>query len=94
MARFPPITSALALPCLFSLFDTAVMCVLSLKRICLRLDNAAGEWKLIPISDNSTMVSYSWNGELLGDFPNWALSQAWETRGVEVLTWLKDAIKE
>ena len=57
-----------------------------------RLDNATGEWQLIPVSDNSTMVSYSWNGELLGDFPSFYLPQAWSTQGVEILSWLKEEL--
>ena len=57
-----------------------------------RLDNAAGEWQLIPVSDNSTMVSYSWNGELLGDFPSFYLTRAWATQGVEILSWLKEEL--
>jgi len=59
-----------------------------------RLVHSAGEWRLHSLDDKNTEVTYTWNGELLGDFPNWALPQAWETQGVEVLTWLKDAIKE
>ena len=59
-----------------------------------RLIRAAGEWRLHSLDEKNTEVTYIWNGELLGDFPNWALHQAWETQGVEVLTWLKDAIKE
>jgi hypothetical protein len=46
------------------------------------------------LDDKNTEVTYTWNGELLGDFPNWALTRAWETQGEEVLTWLKDALKE
>ena len=56
-----------------------------------RLIHAAGEWRLHSLDDKNTEVTYTWNGELLGDFPNWALPQAWETQGVEVLTWLKEA---
>ena len=59
-----------------------------------RLINAAGEWRLHSLNDNSTEVTYIWNGELLGDFPDWALTRAWETQGVEVLTWLRDATSE
>ena len=59
-----------------------------------RLIHAAGEWRLHPLDENNTEVTYSWNGELLGDFPDWALTRAWETQGVEVLTWLKEAVKE
>ena len=59
-----------------------------------RLIHAAGEWRLHSLNDNSTEVTYIWNGELLGDFPNWALTRAWKTQGQEVLTWLKDAVEE
>ena len=59
-----------------------------------RLINAAGEWHLKPINANSTEVTYSWNGELLGDFPDYLLTRAWKTQGVEVLTWLKEALNK
>ena len=59
----------------------------------IRLVNAAGEWRLHSIDANKTEVTYIWNGELLGDFPNWALPRAWKTQGQEVLTWLKEAIE-
>ena len=59
-----------------------------------RLVHAAGEWRLHALGNDSTEVTYLWNGELLGDFPDWALTRAWETQGIEVLTWLKDALKE
>jgi len=59
-----------------------------------RLVHAAGEWRLHALGNDSTEVTYSWNGELLGDFPDWALTRAWGTQGKEVLTWLKEAIKE
>ena len=58
----------------------------------IRLPNAGGEWILIPLNANSTEVSYIWNGELLGDFPNWALTNAWKTQGTEVLDWLNSAL--
>ena len=57
----------------------------------IRLVNAAGEWRLSPINNNETKVTYTWNGELLGDFPNWALPRAWKTQGNEVLNWLLEA---
>jgi len=59
-----------------------------------RLIHAAGEWRLHSLDSSSTEVTYVWNGELLGDFPDWALTRAWETQGREVLTWLKDATEE
>ena len=58
-----------------------------------RLKHAAGEWRLQSLDSNNTEVTYIWNGELLGDFPDWALTQAWKTQGREVLTWLKNAIE-
>ena len=58
-----------------------------------RLIHAAGEWRLHSIDSNSTEVTYIWNGELLGDFPDWALTRAWQTQGQEVMTWLKEAIQ-
>ena len=58
-----------------------------------RLIHAAGEWRLHALTDKSTEVTYIWNGELLGDFPNWALTRAWKTQGDEVLNWLKEAVQ-
>ena len=60
----------------------------------IRLIHAAGEWRLHSLKDSSTEVTYIWNGELLGDFPSWALTRAWKTQGQEVLTWLKDGVEE
>jgi len=57
----------------------------------IRLVNAAGEWRLSPVNNNETKVTYTWNGELLGDFPDWALPRAWKTQGNEVLNWLLEA---
>ena len=58
-----------------------------------RLIHAAGEWRLHSLNDSSTEVTYIWNGELLGDFPDWALTRAWKTQGDEVLNWLKEAVQ-
>ena len=58
-----------------------------------RLIHAAGEWRLTPIDSTKTEVTYTWNGELLGDFPNWALGRAWKQQGLEVMTWLQEAIE-
>ncbi len=57
-----------------------------------RLPRAEGQWRLEPVSANQTKVTYIWNGELLGDFPEWALTKAWDTQGKEVLGWLEDAL--
>ena len=57
-----------------------------------RLINSAGEWRLKSLDSTITEITYTWNGELLGDFPDWALTRAWEQQGSEVITWLKEAI--
>ena len=57
-----------------------------------RLGNAAGIWVLQSLSNNQTMVTYAWNGELLGNFPDFGLNKAWITQGTEVLTWLDEAL--
>ena len=58
-----------------------------------RLIHAAGEWRLHPLDSNNTRVTYIWNGELRGDFPDWALSRAWRQQGLEVITWIQEAVK-
>ena len=60
----------------------------------IRLINAKGEWRLSPVNKNVTNVSYTWNGELRGDFPSWSLSKAWTKHGNEVLGSLRDKLKE
>ena len=58
-----------------------------------RLINAGGEWALKYINDNSTKVSYSWNGELRGDFPSFSLNSAWNKAGTEIINELRYAIE-
>ena len=65
---------------------------IDLQKNVIRLTNAYGEWRLTQLTPNSTKVSYIWNGELLGSFPDWALTDAWKTQGVEVLNWLEEAL--
>ena len=60
----------------------------------IRLPNASGAWVLEFISESSTKVSYIWNGELLGDFPDWALENAWKTQGQEVFVWMEDYLSK
>ena len=59
-----------------------------------RLPNACGIWLLDPINNSETRVIYCWNGELLGNFPNFGLKEAWITQGTEVLLWLDKSLKE
>ena len=58
-----------------------------------RLVNAGGEWALKYISENSTEVSYSWNGELRGDFPSFSLNSAWIKGGTEIINELRYVIE-
>ena len=44
------------------------------------------------INNNETKVSYTWNGELLGIFPSFYLTTAWETQGGEIIDWLEEAL--
>jgi len=59
-----------------------------------RLKRAAGEWRLTAIDNNSTLISYTWNGELLGNFPGFYLTTAWETQGIEIIDWLEEALEQ
>ena len=57
------------------------------------LPRAGGEWRLNYIDSNRTHVTYTWNGELLGNFPDYGLTTAWETQGSEVMIWLNEYLK-
>ena len=59
-----------------------------------RLENAAGEWYLEKIDDSSTYVVYTWNGDLGGSFPSYALTRAWDKQGNEMINWLKESLEE
>ena len=58
-----------------------------------RLVNASGGWILHPIDAHTTELTHMWNGELLGDFPNWALTRAWIEQGNEVIAWIEEALQ-
>ena len=58
-----------------------------------RLPRAAGRWRLEPVSETQTRVTYTWNGELLGNIAPFQLPMAWKTQGTEVMEWLSDAVK-
>ena len=59
-----------------------------------RLIHASGGWQLKSLDSTKTEITYTWNGELLGDFPNWALTRAWKQQGMEVMTWLEEAVEK
>lgn len=58
-----------------------------------RLYNAGGSWRLEPQGAGATVVTYTWNGELGGDVPAWALPKARVVQGTEVMGWLSEAAK-
>ena len=57
-----------------------------------RLPNAAGMWELKKLGSNKTEVTYMWNGELLGNFPDIGLNKAWSIWGKEIFDWLNEAL--
>ena len=59
-----------------------------------RLEDAAGEWYLEKIDDSSTQVVYTWNGDLGGSFPSYALTRAWDKQGNEMINWLEESLEE
>ena len=74
-------------------FDSILHPKARLERGHVRLPNATGIWILKPISLGITKVTYAWNGELLGNFPDAGLQRAWITQGTEVLVWLEKSLK-
>lgn len=69
-------------------FSSVVSSDFSIEKDCVRLVNAQGEWHLIRIEDNKTLVKYTWNGQMLGSFPSWAYNAAWIRQGNEILSCL------
>ena len=63
------------------------------ERGCVRLINAQGEWYLKAITDNKTLVKYTWNGQMLGNFPHWAYKKAWIQQGNEILSCLSEEVE-
>lgn len=57
------------------------------------LDGAAGEWRLEPDPAGGTKLRYSWQGEMGGGFPSWALGRAWVAHGKETISGTLEAAK-
>lgn len=57
----------------------------------LRLDHFAGEFELRPLPDGRTSLTYTWQGELGPDVPDWALPLAWRAQGSELVDGLREA---
>ena len=60
----------------------------------IRLIDARGGWTLVSVDNNSTLVMYDWNGDMRGNFPNWAYSQAWIRQGREIMLDLREEINK
>ena len=58
-----------------------------------RLNRSSGEWRLKSIDSTHTEFTYTWNGELLGNFPDWALPRAWKEQGIEVIMGFQKAVE-
>jgi hypothetical protein len=55
-----------------------------------RLPRMAGAWRLLP-AGSGTLVTYTWQSEVLGNLPSWALNVAWKKTGNEILKDLSGA---
>ena len=60
----------------------------------IRLIDARGGWTLVSVDNNSTLVMYDWNGDMRGDFPNWAYNKAWIRQGSEIMLDLRKEINK
>jgi len=58
----------------------------------IRLNNAAGEWRLVNLKNGQTKVSYTWNGELKGMLPLWIYKRAWLKQGNEIMINLEERL--
>ena len=74
-------------------FEATTQIPIDVDKDYIRLKNAAGGWILQPVDKNTTKLTYMWNGQLLGDFPDWALTRAWVEQGNEVMTWIEEALQ-
>ena len=59
----------------------------------IRLNNAAGEWRLKDMNNGQISVTYTWNGELKGSAPMWILRRAWIRQGNEIMINLKERLE-
>ena len=57
-----------------------------------RLIHSSGEWRVRSLDSTHTEFTYTWNGELLGNFPEWGLARACKQQGMEVITGFQEAL--
>ena len=55
--------------------------------------NAQGGWYINYVDSIHTKVIYRWNGEMLGNFPDWAYTKAWIKQGNEIMSNLNQEVK-
>ena len=60
----------------------------------IRLIDAKGGWRLVLLDDQNTLVTYSWNGDMRGDFPSWSYTKAWIRQGNEIMLDLREEINK
>tara|TARA_Y100000590_G_C15546352_1_gene949139 strand:+ start:238 stop:819 length:582 start_codon:yes stop_codon:yes gene_type:complete len=75
-------------------FHSATNFVIPEDKNYIRLNNAAGEWRLKDMNNDKTLVSYTWNGELKGSAPMWILKKAWIRQGNEIMINLKERLEK
>ena len=44
--------------------------------------------------ENGIRVIYKWNGDMKGNFPNWAYQKAWLTQGNEIMLNLRKEVNK
>ena len=76
------------------LYDAVVSDSYPEQRSFVRLKNAQGGWVLTSLDLNKTQVEYYWNGDMDGNFPDWAYSKAWIKQGNEIMSNLKNEVKK
>ena len=76
------------------LYDAVVSDSYPEQRSFVRLKNAQGGWVLTSLDLNKTQVEYYWNGDMGGNFPDWAYSKAWIKQGNEIMSNLKKEVKK
>ena len=59
-----------------------------------RLIDARGGWTLLRLDNQKTLVTYAWNGDMRGDFPNWAYRKSWTKQGNEIMLDLRKEINK
>ena len=75
------------------LYDSIIADDFPEDRSYIRLILARGGWILSKIEDKKTLVVYKWNGDMRGNFPQWAYTRAWIKQGNEIILNLEQEVK-